>query len=245
MKIILKAITLLFLSAVMFMSCNSFTSPPVISPTDVMETSRSMVKTEIVATLTASPTNTATPSPLPTFALPTFMITPAVSNPDVFVHPPEARLDYAIAIAPKVYNRLPYIGETGPYGGQYSGCANTNDFSNAVYYSIEHPLDTVISAFDRYFQKDKWAFTEAVTELVGSEIKVPEVSYDVYRILPNETSTFERLQITLRDESTFRGKDHIDVRLFLTHIETKSNLKYFDNYSCGLNNRWLWVHLLK
>jgi hypothetical protein len=245
MKIILKAITLLFLSAVMFMSCNSFTSPPVISPTDVMETSRSMVKTEIVATLTASPTNTAGPSPLPTFALPTFMITPAVSNPDVFVHPPEARLDYAMAIAPKVYNRLPYMSETGPYGGQYSGCANTNDFSNAVYYGIEHPLDTVTSAFDKYFQQEKWAFTETTTKLVGDQIKVPEVSYDVYRILPSETPALERLQIALRDESSFRGKDYVDVRLVLTHIETKSDLKYLGDFYCGLNNHWLWIHLDK
>lgn len=212
--------------------------------TESVETALVRAKTAFVETQSALPTNTSTPSPLPTFALPTFTITPAVSSSSDFVPPPQSRLDYAMSIAPKVYNRLPYIGEGSPYG-EYNGCADTNDFSTVVYYAIGHPLDTVTSAFARYFQKEKWAFTEATTELVGDEIKVSQVSYDVYRILPNETPAFERLQIALRDESIFREKDHIDVRLVLTHIETKSNFKYLGNFYCGLNNHWLWIRLVK
>ncbi len=62
MKII-KAIITLCLTIVLA-ACNSLTSTPAINPTDVMETSMAMVKTEIVATLTAAPTNTPTFSPL-------------------------------------------------------------------------------------------------------------------------------------------------------------------------------------
>jgi hypothetical protein len=202
-----------------------------------METAISMVETKAVMTQAAIPTSTFPP---PTNT------PPPGAYPDGFVRPPPAdQLDYAMATAPKVYNRLPYIAETDPYGGQYSGCANTNDFSTAVYYAIGHPLDSVTSAFDRYFQEEKWGFTEATTESVGSEIIVPEVSYDVYRVLLNGTSAFERLRIAMRDESVFRGTDYIDVRLFLTHIETKSNLEDFGGFFCGLNNQWLWTHLHK
>lgn len=233
MKVICKVVTTLFL-AVFLTACSRLSQKV------------SAIATTVPAEIqNALLTNTATPSPIPTFVLPIATITPVMSNPDGFVHPvPEARLDYAMATAPKVYNRLPYIGETGLYG-EYNGCADTNDFNNVVYYGIGHPLNTVTEAFAKYFQEEKWAFTEAITELVGDEIKVPQVSYEVYRILPNETPAFERLQIALRDESTFRAKDYIDVRLVLTHIETKSNVKYFNDFSCGLNNRWLWIHLVK
>jgi len=242
MKIIYKAIIPVYI-AISLTACNTLPKNSVTISTEAVETTLVNVQTALSATQAAIPTNT--PSPLPTFALPTFTITPAVSNPDGLVHPaPEARLDYAMATAPKVYNRLPYIGEASPYG-EYNGCADTNDFSNVVYYGIGHPLDTVTSAFDRYFQKEKWGFTEATTELVGYEIKVSQVSYDVYRILPNEPSALERLQIVLRDESTFREKDYIDVRIALKHIETKSNFRYFGDFECGLNNRWLWLRLVK
>ena len=238
-----KTISLLCLLSALLGSCKSRVSPPPISPTDVMETSKAFVKTEIVMTLTAAPTST--PSPLPTFVLAPPTVTPAVLQGDFISPPPQARLDYALAYAPKIYNRLPYIGEAG-LSGEYSGCADSNDFSNAVYYGIERPLDIVTLAFDKYFQQEKWAFTEATTEWVGSEIKVPEVSYDVYRILPTETPAFERLRITLRDESTVREGDYIDVRLFLTHVETKKVMEqFFYSSSCGLNNQWLWIHLGK
>jgi len=239
MKIIGKPIILLLL-AVFLTACNSFTSTPALTlpttnPTGVMETAISIVETKAVMTQAAIPT-TNFPPPTNT--------PPPGDYPDGLVRPPPAdQLDYAMATAAKVYNRLPHIAEKGPYGGQYSGCANTNDFSTAIYYAIGYPLDTVTSAFDRYFQEEKWGFTEATTELVGSEIKVPEVSYDVYRVLTHGTSAFQRLQIAMRDESVFRGTAHIDVRLFLTHIETKSNLEGFGDFFCGLNNQWLWTHL--
>jgi len=175
-----------------------------------------------------------------------FNSTPILSvpttNPDGLDQlPPADRLDYAMAIAPKVYNRLPYMNESEPSGGEYSGCADTNDFNTVVYYAIGHPLDTVTSAFDRYFQEEQWAFTDATTESISNEVR--EVSYEVYRFLPSETPAFERLRIIMRDESSFQGADYIDVRLFLVHIETKSNLGYFGDFSCRLNNRWLWNSL--
>jgi hypothetical protein len=70
MKILHKAIALLFLLLVLLTSCNTSTPQPVIRATDVMETSMAIVKTEFVGTLTAAPTSTptfslATPSPIP------------------------------------------------------------------------------------------------------------------------------------------------------------------------------------
>ena len=243
MKIIDKVVTPLFL-AIILTACSESAMNSSAIATESVETALVHVKTALAETQSALPTNTSTPSPLPTFVLPTFTITPAVSNSSVFVPPPQARLDYARSIAPKVYNRLPYIGEGSP-SGEYNGCVDTNDFGSLVIYAIGQPLEAVTPAFAGYFQREKWAFTEATTELVGDEIKIPQVSFDVYRILPNETPAFERLQITLRDESVFREKDHIDVRLVLTHIETKSNLKYLGDFYCGLNNHWLWIRLDK
>lgn len=242
MKIIDKILTLFL--AIMLTACSGVARNSGAIATESVETAFVHAKTALAETQSAMPANTSTPSPLPTFALPTFTITPAVSNSSDFVPPPQAQLDYALSIAPKVYNRFPYMGEGSPYG-EYNGCVDTHDFGNVVYYAIGHPLDTVTSAFAMYFQKERWAFTEATTELVGDEIKVPQVSFIVYRILPNETPAFERLQITLRDESIFREKDHIDVRLVLTHIETKSNFKYLGDFYCRLNNHWLWIHLDK
>jgi len=244
MKIIYKAILPLCLG-ISLSSCSNLPENSATISTEVMKTAIVQVSTMVVETQTAFSTNTAIASPIPTFGLPTFTVTPVVSSPDGLVRPvPEARLDYAMAIAPKVYNRLPFIGEASPYG-EYGGCADTNDFSNVVYYGISQPLETVTSAFKDYFLQDKWGFTQATTELVGDAIKVPQVSYDVYRILPNEPSALERLQIVLRDESSFREKDYIDVRVVLRHIETKSSFRYFGELDCGINNRWLWIHLVK
>ncbi|HXD09959.1 MAG TPA: hypothetical protein VN653_07855 [Anaerolineales bacterium] len=244
MKIIDKVVVPLVL-IIILTACSELAMNSGAIATESAETVLVYVQTALAATQSALPANTSTPLALPTFALPTSSITPAASISRGFVPPPQARLDFAMTTAPKVYNRLPYISELGPSGGEYSGCVNTNDFSNAVYYGIEHPLDIVTSAFDEYFQLEEWAFTEKTTKLVGDQIKVPEVSYEVYRILPSETPAMERLRIILRDESSFRGKDYIDVRSALTHIETKSNLKYLGDFSCGLNKHWLWIHLNK
>jgi hypothetical protein len=77
MKII-KATIPLFLIVVVA-SCSSFISTPAINPTEVMETSMSVIKTEIVGTLTAVPTGTwFPPPPTPTyFSAPTSDLTPA------------------------------------------------------------------------------------------------------------------------------------------------------------------------
>jgi hypothetical protein len=78
MKII-KAITLQFLVVVTFTSCNSFTSQPMIKPTNVTEASTSIVNTEVVRTLpgatsTTTPiafeTSTKTPLPVNTLTVP-------------------------------------------------------------------------------------------------------------------------------------------------------------------------------
>ena len=52
---------------VILTSCNSLLATPTITPAEVMETAQAIVKTEIVGTLTAMPTNTPVPSasPLP------------------------------------------------------------------------------------------------------------------------------------------------------------------------------------
>lgn len=70
MKIINKAIPLLLLVAVMSTSCNRFSSASEISPTNVVETAMSTVKTAIVETRAAIPTATLLPTntPLPTFS---------------------------------------------------------------------------------------------------------------------------------------------------------------------------------
>ena len=65
MKFINEAITLLFLVVVMLTSCSSFTSAPTVSPTDVMETAMSTVKTAVVETQAAIPPATLTASPTP------------------------------------------------------------------------------------------------------------------------------------------------------------------------------------
>ncbi len=243
MKIIAKVVTL-FSLAIILTACSEAAMDSSAIATEAVKTALVQVETALAETQSALPTNTSTPSPLPTFALPSFTITPAVLNSSSFVPPPEARLDYAMSIAPKVYNRLPYIGEDQPRG-EYNGCADTNDFSTVVYYGINHPLDTVTSAFASYFKKERWAFTEATTELVGDKIKLSLVSFNVYRILPDETPAFERLEITLTDDSIVRERDHVDVRLVLTHVETKSNVEYLGDFFCGPNNHWLWIRFSK
>ena len=65
MKIISKAIPLLFLVVVLLISCNRFTSASEISPTEVMETALFTVKTAIAETQAAVPTVTFTASPIP------------------------------------------------------------------------------------------------------------------------------------------------------------------------------------
>jgi hypothetical protein len=88
MRILNKAIALLFLLLGLLTSCNTSMPQPVIDATDVMETSMALVKTEIVGTLTAASTSTSTlsaPTPIPP--------TPTVVFPVTFDrHDPESVL---------------------------------------------------------------------------------------------------------------------------------------------------------
>jgi WD40 repeat protein len=80
MKIINKAITLLFLLAPLLASCNGHVSPRSIIPTDVMETPTALVKTEIVETLIAASTSTLTFSPPTPSPIPTQTPSPTLAN---------------------------------------------------------------------------------------------------------------------------------------------------------------------
>ena len=86
MKIICGALILFFLIGMILTSCNGLASPPTINPTDVMETSMSMVRTEVVATLTAAPTST------PTFSPVTPSLIPPTQTPSYDRHDPEVVL---------------------------------------------------------------------------------------------------------------------------------------------------------
>jgi len=242
MNIIYTSVIALCL-AVSSTACSTQSENPVTVSTEAIKTALVDARTALAETQAVI--LAMTPSPLPTFAIPTVTVTPAAFTPEGFVRPiPLKRVDYAMAIAPEVYNRFPFIGEANPLG-EYYGCADTNGFSNLVAYVISRPLDTVIPAFEKYFQQENWGFTEATTELAGDDSIVSQVSYDVYRILPDEPSALERLQIVLRDDSLRWGKDHVDVRIVLNHIETKRKFRYFGEIDCGLNNRWLFIHLYK
>ena len=117
MKII-KAITPFFLIVVLA-SCSAFISTPEISPTEVMETSLSGVKTEIVGTLTANPTGTFSPAlPTPTYlSAPTVVYTP---RPDEQVYTDPAGwysilfpADMKPTDKPATFSRMGYFFETG------------------------------------------------------------------------------------------------------------------------------------
>jgi hypothetical protein len=230
-KIIREAVIPLFLAAILT-ACDglSSTSTPPTTPTDAMETAISRVKTETVGTQAEIFTViTKTPKIIPSGAY---------SNDQAYP-PPADKLDYAMAVAPKIYTRLPYINTTTPYG-EYSGCIETYDFHNFVTYVVTLPIETVNAAFLTYFSTEHWEFTEAASEY-------PITTYDVYRISSNVKPSFERLGVFLTDESTLRGEDHIDVRVELTHVETKENLHYLSNHlTCNNNGAWwLWIRLTR
>ena len=151
------------------------------------------------------------------------------------------QLNYAMAIAPKIYTLLPYINETIPYG-EYSGCTENYDFHNFVTYAVTLPIETVNTALLKYFSTEKWEFTEAV---LGDN--VPTITYDVYRISSKDIPALERLKVILTDESIVRGKNHINVRAELTHVETKENFRYLlDPLTCYNKKAWwLWIRLTK
>ena len=116
------------------------------------------------------------------------------------------------------------------------------DFHNFVTYAVTLPMETVNTAFLNYFSSEKWEFTEAVP---GEN--VPTITYDVYRISSKDIPALERLKVILTDESTVRGKNHINVRSELTHVETKENFRYLlDPLTCYNKQAWwLWIRLTK
>jgi len=224
-------IILLFL-VVILTACYGSTPTPTTSPTDVMGTALSIIRTEVAVTQTAIPTITPiTPT-----------ITPSFAYSGGHVSPPDDRLDYAMTTAPKIYNLFPYIKEATLYG-EYAGCRETNDFQNLVVYVVTQPIETVNAAFLNYFQSEKWEFTEALPS-----DNVRTMTYSVYRIASKDTPAFERLKVVLFDETIPHGKDYIRVRTELTHIETKENFNYLSNpYGIEIcpGAWWFWIRLNK
>jgi hypothetical protein len=231
MKIISKVGTSLLLTVIVT-ACNGLPPTTLTSPTDVMGTATSAVNTEVVMTQIAIPVDTSlTPTTVPPDAYSAGQASP----------PPADKLDHAMVTAPKVYNLLPYINEATPYG-EYSGCTETNDFHNFVSYYVELSMETVNVAFVGYFQTENWDFAEAIP---GDNTTT--ITYDVYRIASNDIPAFERLRVILTDQSIAYGKNHINVRAELTHVETKENLSYLvDPLTCYNNQAWwLWIRLTK
>lgn len=227
MKIICKTLFPLFL-VVILSSCNGGVAAiPTMSQVNIMGTAMSIAKTEVVMTMTAVPTATyPPPTPIPP--------EPTTIPPDSYAD----KIDYAMTIAPTIYNKLPYISKAN---GEYSGCTKTYDFHNYVGYRVELPMKTVNTAFLNYFSTEKWEFTEASSEFPQT------TTYDVYRISSKDKPSFERLKVILMDESIGYGKDHINVRAELTHVETKENLRYLSDILTCYNRgeSWLWIRLEK
>ena len=126
LKNIGNSIITLFL-AFIFTSCNSFTSTPVISPTDFIKTATSIVETEAIKTQTAIPiiipiTYTSTP-PIPTNI-----------PPDTYAD----KIEYVTTKASEIIALFPYANETALYK-VYSGCVETNDFQSLATYTIPFP----------------------------------------------------------------------------------------------------------
>ncbi len=238
MKISGKIWILLFPIAILA-ACNSVSSTPTSDSVDVGRIALAIAQTGIALTQTAVPTATYIPTPFP--------ISPTAIPPEPTRIPPssyEDKIDYAMATAPRIYNLLPYINEVNPYG-EYSGCIRTYDFHNFVAYSISLQMEPVKAAFLRYFSREGWEFTEETSELVGYDNNIPRTTYDVYRISSKDIPAFERLRVILTDESSGRGKDYIDVRAEINHIETKKNFKYLADFYCHNDEMWLWIRLHK
>lgn len=236
MKIVCKLTTASVLTVILA-GCSGFASVPTTNPTNVMVTAMSLVKTQAAMTQAAFPTATPIPpTPIPSDAY-------LNGQPS---RPPADKLDYAMATAPKIYTRLPYINEATPYG-EYSGCLETYDFHNFVGYPVMLPMESVNTAFLDYFRTEGWEFTEASSGSIGNDTSLPTIIFDVYRISSNEIPAFEKLKIVLADESLVRGENYVNVRAELTHVETKENLGYLLDPLYCYNNRswWLWIRLTK
>jgi hypothetical protein len=200
-----------------------------------MKTATSIVETEAIKTQTAIPiiipiTYTSTP-PIPTNI-----------PPDTYAD----KIEYVTTKASEIIALFPYANETALYK-VYSGCVETNDFQGLATYTIpfpEAPMEIINTAFVKYFQSESWEFTESTSDLIG-EYNDPTITYDVYRISSKGAPATERLRVILHDRSFPMGRNYIDVRAELIHIETKDRLGYvsdFDHFEPDLGrmcqNSW-------
>jgi hypothetical protein len=237
-KISCKILIPLFLTVILS-SCNGGgTASPAMIQVKIAGTAMSIARTEVVMTMAAAPTATY---PSPTSIPPQPTAIPSDSYAD--------KMDHAMTIAPAIYNKFPYIGKAEPYG-EYSGCLQTYDFHNFVGYRVLQPLEVVSNAFLKYFLTEKWDFTEPHNESIpwnDSGSNVPRITYDVFRISPKDKPSFERLKVTLTDEASILGKNHVDIRAELTHVETKENLEYLlEPLTCYEPPKgWLFIRLQK
>jgi hypothetical protein len=235
-KVIAPKLVIIFLLTTL-VSCNSVKSTPTPNPQDVAKVAIAIAETGIAMTQTAIPTTIFTPTTAPTAIPPEPTRIPFSSYED--------KIKYAMATAPEIYNHLPHINKETLYG-EYSGCVTTYDFHNFVTYTVSLPIETVNAAFLKYFSTENWEFTEAISELVGSNNNIPRTTYEVYRITSKNVPAFERLKVILTDESLGRGKDHVYIRVELNHLETKKNFAHLaDSYFYCPDPSWLWMSLHK
>jgi len=212
---------------IILISCNTAALTPAATQTDIMGTTMSIDETEVVMIQTAIPTITPippTPIPLDAYA---------------------DKIEYATAKASEIIALFPYALGTALYK-EHSGCVETNDFQSLATYTIpfpETPMETINTAFVKYFQSERWEFTEATSDFIG-EYNDPTIMYDVYRISSNNRPALERLRVLLHDRSFPMGRNYIDVRAELTHIETKESFGYISdgrfNHDLGrmCHNSW-------
>ncbi len=225
MKIIGKTVIPIFWATILT-ACNVVTPTTTMSETNIMGTAMSIAKTEVVMTLTAVPTATF-PPPTPIPPIPTSIPRDAYAD----------KIDYAKTTADKIITLLPYIRQN-PFMVN-SGCVETNDFQSLVTDTISNEtMDTVNTAFVKYFESEGWEFTEATHEMVGRDNNQPRISYDVYRISSMDVPTFERLTVIFYSTPITLEWTEIYVRVIFTHIETKENFEYISNIIGMCHNSW-------
>jgi hypothetical protein len=240
-KVTAPKLLLIFL-AIILAACNSVKSTPIV---DITKVYIAMAETGIAMTQTAIPTTTFTPTITPT--TPTAIPLELTRIPSSSY---EDKIDYAMAVAPTIYNKLPFIKKSKTHpSGEYSGCTQTYDFHNYVHYQVFQPMDVVNNAFLNYFMTEKWEFTEPYSELItwNNNISTPRITYDVFRVSSKDKPSFERLKIILSDETLIRGENFIEVRAELTHAETKENFEYvLEPMTCYYRQEsWQWIPLHK
>jgi hypothetical protein len=198
---------------------------------DVMTTAVAIVKTSIVATATAA---------VPTMA----PIIPTLVPPSPTAIPQEAfehRLDYATETAKAIYTLFPYIGDSSIYGGYY-GCIETNDFRNIADYEVSFSLNSVNTAFKKYFKSEGWEFTDATYGIIVDSLgnNEPTIMYDAYRIHSTDVPALERLNIRLQDRVVSKK---VRIETEITHSENTGSFNFLLDNQCL--TYWTWPSLWK